>query len=614
MIIVNSNNGSDSTECCVNGTCTCSSLSTALLNIDNNTIINITSESVALNNTTTMGSGKLTNITITGSNVTIMCNNSGSVYCESCDDVMIEGITWDTCGDPYGTNIAGVTFNGTSNISLVNCTFQHSQLSAVSLLEVSENVLIQDCNFLSNIQNNVGVLNITRVSSFQFSNNSNIIMTIIGGYFYNSYSGIPPLNIYIVNNSSVSNCSVLIKRTTFISNQVIFFLQVEAFKLINIQLTEISAFNNSLYNVGFGACINLFSTAGDVFVSIISSNFKGNNGSNVRCSVGGSRTSIIINNSNFTDSGWPKIREMFPTVYISCTTNNTLKIMFYKVQFNNNLNPSALSAASVDRPGTVCIIAKGGDVKVSMFMVNFVSNKYFGHNGGVLTILLPNQNDSDYSYSILIKGCRFVRNRSAGHGAALYIDAKNDKGNIQITNTIFDQNTGASSIIYLQGSQSFLSNNQPVKIFNSNFTNNVGSAMYLLSCNVYISGILLFKNNTALYGGAMYLSQKTTVTFDNKATVHFIGNKARINGGAIYVDLECIQLNYRYNNIDSDTFRIGSDNIIMFTNNSANTGYNSIYFNMLISLYHNCAKPYRDTGDPRSIFPHTMSVQLFSTS
>ena len=96
VIIVNSNNGNDNTECCVNGECTCSSLSTALLNIDNNnTIINITSESVALNNTTTMGLGKLTNITITGSNVTIMCNNSGSVYCESCDDVIIEGITWD---------------------------------------------------------------------------------------------------------------------------------------------------------------------------------------------------------------------------------------------------------------------------------------------------------------------------------------------------------------------------------------------------------------------------------------------------------------------------------------------------------------------------------------
>ena len=183
VIIVNSNNGNDNTECCVNGECACSSLSTALLNIDNNTIINITSQSVALNITTTMGLGKLTNITITSSNVTIMCNNSGSVYCESCDDVMIEGITWDRCGDPNGTNIAGVTFNGTSNISLVNCTFQHSQLSAVSLLGISDNILIQGCIFVSNIANHAGVLYVSRDSSHGLLNYSNITVTIIEGYF-----------------------------------------------------------------------------------------------------------------------------------------------------------------------------------------------------------------------------------------------------------------------------------------------------------------------------------------------------------------------------------------------------------------------------------------------
>ena len=98
----------------------------------NNTIINITSKSVVLHDNTTMGSGKITNIAIIGSNVTIMCNNSGSVYCESCNHVSIEGITWDRCSDPNGTNIAGVTFNGTSNISLVNCTFQHSLITACS--------------------------------------------------------------------------------------------------------------------------------------------------------------------------------------------------------------------------------------------------------------------------------------------------------------------------------------------------------------------------------------------------------------------------------------------------------------------------------------------------
>ena len=84
-----------------------------------------------------MGSGDLNNITITGNGATIMCNNSGGVYCESCDHVVIEGITWDKCGDPNGENTAGVTFN---NITLVNSTFQHSQTQAVWLYEVSGDI------------------------------------------------------------------------------------------------------------------------------------------------------------------------------------------------------------------------------------------------------------------------------------------------------------------------------------------------------------------------------------------------------------------------------------------------------------------------------------------
>ena len=166
-----------------------------------------------------------------------MCNNSGSLYCESCDDVMIEGITWDRCGDPNGTNVAGVTFNGTSNILLVNCTFQYSQLSAVSLLGVLENILIQGCTFLSNSPNDAGVLSISRDSFNQLLSYSNITMTISinEGYFYStSCCGVPPLNIYIDDNS-IANCSIAFKISTFLSNQVIFFLHIKAVNLINIQ-------------------------------------------------------------------------------------------------------------------------------------------------------------------------------------------------------------------------------------------------------------------------------------------------------------------------------------------------------------------------------------------
>ena len=151
VITINITSGNSSHECCTKEGCMCASLSIALQYINSNTTINIKSSSVMLEESVKLRLGNLTNITITGNNVTIMCNNSGSVYCESCDDVLIEGITWDRCGDPNGTNIAGVTFNGTTSISLVNCTFQHSmQRAAVHFLQVSGTANVNNCNFLAN--------------------------------------------------------------------------------------------------------------------------------------------------------------------------------------------------------------------------------------------------------------------------------------------------------------------------------------------------------------------------------------------------------------------------------------------------------------------------------
>ena len=314
VIIVNSNNGNDHPECCVSGTCMCSSLSSALLNIDNDIVINITSESVALNITTTMGSGKLTNIALIGSNVTIMCNNSGSVYCESCDDVMIKGITWDRCGDPNGTNIAGVTFNGISNISLVNCTFQHSQLPAVVLLEVSNNIFIKGCYFLFNIPKHVlnnftGIIHISRESGRDQSGFSNITITILEGYFYNngylhnisdSASFLSSLYIYI-EDGSVENCAINLIKTKFIYNRNAGFIGITISKLIDVQLIEVLVFDNSFLHLipigGGGIVMNPSSNNNDVAFSIISSNFNANEGGDVWCVMQGNKTSIAINNT-----------------------------------------------------------------------------------------------------------------------------------------------------------------------------------------------------------------------------------------------------------------------------------------------------------------------------
>ena len=595
VININSSNGNDSTECCVNGTCTCSSLYTALLNITNNTIINIMSKSVALHNITTMGSGKLTNITITGSDVTIVCNNSGSVYCESCDHVSIKGITWDRCGDPNGTNVAGVTFNGTSNISLVNCTFQHSQLSAVALLEVSDNIMIQHCNFLSNIPVNdcelISTLKISRYSPIS-SNSSNITITIFESYFYNNggnISDIYSLNIDI-DDYSVMNCYVIVKKTIFISNRAGARISVRIFNLINIRLIEILVSNNSY---GDGIYLSIVSNNDDVILSIISSNFKGNYGHDVWCYLGGNITSITMNNSNFTDGN--SLYTYTPAA-VGILTGSSIKseINFYGVQFSNNVVSRSVGDIHGAGGGAVDITPLS-DVEINMYMVNFTSNQYIEGNGGALCVLLF---DANIHCKIFIKECEFVSNKSPGHGAALYIytDHSNECY-LQITDTTFDQNIAGNSVVYIAQDGFSQGNNIQVQLTTSAFTNNVASSLYLLACDITLSGVLLFENNTAENGAAMYLDQGTTIGIHNETTVWFISNTATINGGAIYVDFLCGNVIDGNTNTFLYNKTMNFSTIYVFINNSAAIGAgNSLYF----SIPRFCSVN-TNTSDPDSI-------------
>ena len=565
VITINSNHGSDNTKCCVKGKCVCSSLSTALLNINSNTIINITSKSITLNNTTTMGSRKLTNITITGSNVTIMCNNSGSVYCESCDHVRIERITWDRCGDPNGTNIAGVTFNVTSNISLVNCTFQNSQIPAVALTEIADNISIQGCTFLSNIlmrrvDYNYGILSITRnKDSLTPLKSTNITITIFEGYFYNngflqnnavSSSKLSSLYINMSDFVAIKNCEVILKKSVFVSNRNrAVFIDVYVMQLINIHLTDVLVYNNTFFS-SFGVYFNL---------SVIPSKFNGNYSDNVPHLIMEYQISVTIDNSTFMDNE----NAHLSLLNIAFWTNIQSKVTYYRVQFINNLGGICLAS----------ILVIKGDTEINLYMTNFMYNQY---SACTLYISPKDGNNS----KILLKKCEFVNNQSPALGAVLYFRIKN-YAYVQIQDVNFNQNIGDSGIVYIDTIQSdFPHNNIKIKLIVNTltFTNNIGSSMFLSACDMEMSGILLFKNNTAENGGALYLNQGTTVTIDDEATIQFIGNTATLNGGAIYVDLLCNLFQQ-----DTDTFLYPTDltNLsVTFINNLAIISGNSLYFSV----------------------------------
>ena len=126
-VILISNKGNNNSECCLSGLCLCNSFINALNHLEDNTIVNITSQVVTLDSKVAMGPGSLNNITILGNNATVMCNNKDSIVCRSCSNIILEEITWDRCADSEFTQ--GVGFVNAINIYNTHIvhisTFQH---------------------------------------------------------------------------------------------------------------------------------------------------------------------------------------------------------------------------------------------------------------------------------------------------------------------------------------------------------------------------------------------------------------------------------------------------------------------------------------------------------
>jgi len=551
----------------------CASLSTALQFIENNTFINITSESVTLNNTTTiaMGSGKLTNITITGNNVTIMCNNSGSVYCESCDDVTIEGITWDRCGDPNGTDIAGVTFNGTSNISLVNCTFQHSQIQAVSILGISRDINftqyinVTHCNFLSNKGVQLSVSSTCGGLSIVSSGSMFVNLIISDSYFYDNgfhCDGYAGQVLNIADDSTLTTWHVNITNTIFFSNMGAALLEINSnssIQLIELTFIDNKAANSDIAGIGF-----IFS--GNVSLLVSNSLFSNNIGCALHWFVGVEHEAkILISNSKFINTSYsPEVSNNNPaasTVALLPGADTLVLITLVDVEISHSTIPYQLYGG-----GSLFIGSFDGsyNVNINLTRVRLISNKYLGDLGGAVYIRYSIVSLQNY---LIIEGCDFFNNTSHS-GAALCITDNSMNGNttVMILNSKIYHNIGDNNVIYIDsyGFKSIMT----VIVESSNFTYNVASSMYLLQSNLICKNVV-FAHNIADNGAALYIDQGSFVTIDDGVTVQFINNSAIENGGAVYINLvyNCPSVTFSYNSAD-----------VLFVNNVAEISGDSLYF------------------------------------
>ena len=612
VIIINTTGGGDNTTCCVDGECDCSSLSAALRYITSSTTINITSQVVELNNTITMGSAygdfelRLSHITITGNGATtVMCNYSGSVYCASCDDVVVKGIIWDRCENSKYYYAGGITIYTPFRINLVNCTFQSSRFPAVAIIvrstvendvsgHQSGHVAVINCSFISNTNtfqsvNTVGGLIIRKEGppAMQY-------ITIEGcnflhnGYFIDPNENDDSFGLYIYDASSddISIAviwDITISNTIFLNNHQPIIMELEGQKK-TVTLNEVYVYNNTMFGdfgdgvVSISTGFNKNKNVSDATLSIISSVFSGNNGTTLSVDCVSERSvTILISNSSFTNnfnylSGtsivYIDVQESSVLDVCSCTLMDV--VLSNNVVYRNADQDLYLGSKPVS--GILAVHLCTLNVTRAEFKSNIFS---YPRGGAVYT-----------SYGcdgISLTHCTFTNNTSI-RGAAIYIDdhdlTSNSCGNvilISFRNSAFHRNKADDSIIYIDGSSKY----QPViDLIDSSFTNNVGVCMFLPYCTVNLYGQVIFNDNTANNGAALYLNQASQV-YIYGTSIQFVNNSAALYGGAIYVDLGigCTE-NELVIYCDDCNFDPIVFLDISFINNLAGYGGNSIYFSI----------------------------------
>ena len=213
---------------------------------------------------------------------------------------------------------------------------------------------------------------------------------------------------------------------------------------------------------------------------------------------------------------------------------------------------------------------------VTFEKVNFLSNHLIRDRE---TLLINsnqfNQCSSGVTVSIQLTDCTFYENYALDHVVAMSITAdKNrnyyDKIGIKLSNCKFDNNFGGKSIVYI---------NVPVFISevsmilnNSTFSNNKGTALHLIFPEFKLEGNILFINNSATNGAAVYLEEVHAISLDDDTIVRFINNSAEQKGGAMYINLVTDHCG-----VFKD---ISNASNVSFIDNLAGIAGNSIYFSI----------------------------------
>ena len=561
------------------------------------------------------------NISITGhNNPTINCSSNGGVKFTSCHNCTIEGITWDGCGAEYinGSIDPVIEFQNSTNITIHNCTFQHSVGQAIVLSEVSGSVKFNHCKFLCNKHYKGHGTGIYFSTSKSFQNHSQLLFVISDCNFsenklfnsivyfgqYNSESQLLVLNnsaftsnqgttLYLSNQNLkiTGNVSFDSNRTengpgificnhstvTFGENSVVTFnhntannsggaIFVSHFSSVIFEDDYVVTFNNNVAINYYGGSIFSYNNC-KVVVKSNSSLLFIKNGAKFGGALCIETNSIFTVEENSSATFHNNVAELGGAVY--CTNNSIVlfKGVCHHCNVSNLYNIDAyITLFSQESMITVFdnnIAMEGGAIYAryestvrfkEVSLVTFIYNKA-KDNGGAIS--------SCDSSTTLFEGeiqVVFAYNK-AELGGAVYVEDNEAivfRGNsfINFNNNIAEQAGGA---LFCATSNGTFQDNCNLTFTDNTAKRDGGAAHFGRDSSVTISEYstckITFHNNKATQSGAVYSDSNTNITLGGESKIIFANNDATF-GGAVYC--------YNYTTITTK-----GNSLIAFTNNSA---------------------------------------------
>ena len=220
-----------------------------------------------------------------------------------------------------------------------------------------------------------------------------------------------------------------------------------------------------------------------------------------------------------------------------------------------------------------------------------ISSSSFAYNvNGALKMIIRTESPNGYS-DVQLSNLTITENEgtfsedfnigsdSINQGTGIFIWFSWFHGYLTIESCHITNNAGGdSSIVYIEDYHRDIhtyNEDTQISIISSHFTDNYGSALHLVKCTVEFEGHLVFKNNSAQNGAAVYFAQNSQAAIGKHSEIKFAHNFASLFGGAIHVNLpvNCLHQGVTFTHLSENSS-------VLFDNNLAGIAGNSFYFSI----------------------------------